>query len=354
VFPADDPRLGPQADLLRILQLQRVEISRATQPITVSVPVKNKPAESRTFPAGSYVVRMDQPYSRVADALLDYQYWAPDDPQRQPYDDTAWTFPELFNVKATRVMDAVVLKAPMELVTGDVKAPGAVTGSGEVFVVNHNADPALITLRYRLKDAKIEIAEEPFEAGGTKFTRGSFIVSNVSADAFTKTAQELGVKAVAVSSAPSVKTHPGRAARVALLHTWINTQDEGWWRQTLDLRGVPFTYISTQTAAKETDLRSKYDVILFPPVRRGSTQQIVDGTPMYGKSHPVADVGADAQHRQGRLDRRYPSGPRLPGPDEPAEVRQGWRRPRHRGGHGGVRAPVRPRRRHARRPSRRG
>ena len=31
--------------------------------------------------------------------------WAPDDPQRQPYDDTAWTFPELFNVKATRVTD---------------------------------------------------------------------------------------------------------------------------------------------------------------------------------------------------------------------------------------------------------
>ena len=286
VFPADDPRPGPQADLLRILQLQRVEISRATQPITVSIPVKNKPDESKTFPAGSYVVRMDQPYSRIADALLDYQYWAPDDPQRQPYDDTAWTFPELFNVKATRVMDAAVLKAQMEPVKGDVKAAGAVTGTGDVFLVNHNADPALITLRYRLKDAKFDIAEEPFEAGGTKFNRGSFIVSNVSAADFTKVADELGVKAVAVASAPAVKTHSGSAARVALLHTWINTQDEGWWRQTLDLRGVPFAYISTQAAARENDLRAKYDVILFPPVRRGSTQQIVDGTPMYGNPIP--------------------------------------------------------------------
>jgi hypothetical protein len=286
VFTADDPRPGAQADLLRILQLQRVEISRATQPFSVSIPVKGKPAETRQFPAGSYVVRMDQPYSRIADALLDYQYWAPDDPQRQPYDDTAWTFPELFNVKATRVMDAKVLDTPMERVNGDVKATGAVSGTGNVFLVNHNTDPALITLRYRLKEATFDIAEEPFESAGAKFNRGSFIVSNVGAAEFAKAVENLGLKAIAAASAPSVKTHPGRAPRVALLHTWINTQDEGWWRQTLDLRGVPFTYISTQAVAKEKDLRSKYDVILFPPVRRGSAQQIISGMPMYGNPIP--------------------------------------------------------------------
>ena len=107
VFPADDPRPGPQADLLRILQLQGCEISKTTAPFTVMVPGRRRPAraitneagapgagpaaegqqpppaeraperppepESRTFPAGSYVLRMDQPYSRIADTLLDYQ-----------------------------------------------------------------------------------------------------------------------------------------------------------------------------------------------------------------------------------------------------------------------------------------
>ena len=307
VFPADDPRPGPQADLLRILQLQRVEISRATAPFTVTVPVKARPArpangegnapapppatpapktESRTFPAGSLIVRMDQPFSRIADALLDYQYWAPDDPQRQPYDDTAWTFPELFNVKATRVTDIKVLDAAMEPVAGEIKARGGLTGTGDVFVVNHNTDPALVTLRYRLKDARFEIAEDGFEAGGRKFNRGSFIISNASAADVNKAAADLGLDALAVASAPSVKTHPGRAARVALVHTWINTQDEGWWRQTFDLRGVPFAYISTQTLGKESDLKSKYDVILFPPVGRASAQQIISGTPMYGNPIP--------------------------------------------------------------------
>jgi len=51
---------------------------------------------------------MDQPYSRIADALLDYQYWSPQDPQKTPYDDTGWTFGELYGVQVTRVTDAAI------------------------------------------------------------------------------------------------------------------------------------------------------------------------------------------------------------------------------------------------------
>ena len=69
---------------------------------------------------------MDQPYSRIADALLDYQYWAPNDPQQDIYDDTAWTMGELANVEVVRVTDAKVLHAPMERVTGDVRSPGGI------------------------------------------------------------------------------------------------------------------------------------------------------------------------------------------------------------------------------------
>ena len=40
------------------------------------------------FAAGSTVIRMDQPYSRMADMMLDSQYYKPTDPQS--YDDTGW------------------------------------------------------------------------------------------------------------------------------------------------------------------------------------------------------------------------------------------------------------------------
>ncbi len=163
VFPADDPRPGAQADLLRMLQDQGCEISRASAAFTVMMPAKKAPKggkgghgdtaaegenasdggehkppekpkpEPRTFPAGSYVLRMDQPYSRIADTLLDYQYWAPNDPQKAIYDDTGWTFGELGNVQVARVTDIKVLDASMTRVQGQVEAPGGVEGTGDVF-----------------------------------------------------------------------------------------------------------------------------------------------------------------------------------------------------------------------------
>src|SRR5437588_1261621 len=51
VFPADDPRLGNQATLLRVLQAQGCEVHRATAPFTVTV--KKKPARGRPAPTGS-------------------------------------------------------------------------------------------------------------------------------------------------------------------------------------------------------------------------------------------------------------------------------------------------------------
>ena len=312
VLPGDDPRPGGQADLLRTLQLQGCEISRATAAFSVTLPKKKprrsaagegngpekkppqaaeakkeEPAtETRQFPAGSYIVRMDQPYSRIADMLLDYQYWSPNDPQKSPFDDTGWTFGELGNVQVVRVADTKVLEAPMELVSGEVRARGGVQGSGPVFAINNNTDIALMTLRYRFKEAAFEVAEEPFEAEGQKFGRGTFLVQNLSSADLDKAGSELGIRIQALASMPSVKTHPARAARIAILHAWSNTQDEGWWRQAFDAAAIPYAYLSTQDIARESDLGSKYDVILFPPVGRGSGQALISGMPMWGNPLP--------------------------------------------------------------------
>ncbi len=310
VFPADDRRPGAQADLLRLLQLQGCEVSRASASFTATTEAKKKPKQkkeedeeakdsekdsggkekpagpvTRTYPAGSYIVRMDQPYSRIADMLLDYQYWSPDDPQKTPYDDTGWTLGESFGVRVSRVMEPAVLSVPMTFVAGPVKAPGGVKGSGPVFAVNHNADSALMTLRYRFRDAEFEAAEEPFEAAGRKFGRGTFLIRGPSAADMAGAASELGLSVSALPAAPSVRRHPIRAPRIAILHTWLTTQDEGWWRLTLDDLKVPYDYISTQTVAAAGDLNARYDVILFPPVGRGA-QAIVAGMPLWGNPLP--------------------------------------------------------------------
>ena len=301
VFPADDPRRGGQAELLRLLQLQGCEVVQAAAPFSATIrkakgkddkdekkdKAKNEPeTEVVEFPAGSYLVRMDQPYSRIADMLLDYQYWSPNDPQRRIYDDTAWTFGELGNVKVVRVTDTKVLDVPVQKIAAPLPAPGGIRGDGSVFVVNHNSDNALVTLRYKLRNASIDAAEEQFEFEGEKFNRGSFIIRGVSANDLRPIAAGLGLEMTAGFTAPSVVTHPVRVARVAVLHTWLTTQDEGWWRHAFEDQNVPFTYISTQAVAADSNLRSKFDVIVFPPAGRNTPQVIVSGLPMWGNALP--------------------------------------------------------------------
>src|SRR5258706_273762 len=121
--------------------------------------------KDQKFPAGSYIVRMDQPYSRMADMLLDTQYYNVNDPR--PYDDTGWTLGALRNVKTVRVTEKSVLDAPMVLLTSDAKVRGRVTGAASTagFVINHNADNTLLTLRYKLNDVKMNATEESVKIG---------------------------------------------------------------------------------------------------------------------------------------------------------------------------------------------
>ena len=290
VLPADPAEANRQLQLLEVLKRQHVEISRLTEARTQAVPAARRgdPPTSVTFPAGSFVVRMDQPYARAADALLDRQYWAPDDPQKHAYDDTGWSFPALFNVKAVRVTDPAILTAAMTPLGDMADVAGKLSGSGtgEVVAINNSGQSSLLSLVYALKHAKISVTEAGFEAAGKHFAPGSLLIAGADDRRLAEALKTLALNAERLSTAPKVASHPVTAPRVAVMHTWLATQTEGWWRYAFDQAGIPFTYISTQTAASEADLRAKYDVIVFAPVGGASTRDIVDGLPTYGNAMP--------------------------------------------------------------------
>jgi hypothetical protein len=288
VFPADAAEFNRQFQLLNILKKQHVEIQQLSDSVTSPVPpVKHgAPVTSQTFPAGSYVIRLDQPYSRIADALLDKQYWAPDDPQKHPYDDTGWSFTQLFNVKVTRLTDPAILHAKMTPVADLASAAGKLTGSGTIYAIADTGQTSLLPLVYLLKAAHIEVADKPFDAAGTHFAPGSLLITQADEPAVTSALQKLSLNAVRLDAAPPAATHPATAPRIAFMHTWLATQTEGWWRLAFDKAGIPYSYINTQTAASDPDLRAKYDVMVFAPVGRASTQEIIDGIPMWGNPLP--------------------------------------------------------------------
>ena len=287
VIPPDGAATNREVELLKVLKRQHVEIQQLTNAAACSVPGEkrdDKPKQE-TFAAGSIVIRMDQPYSRIADALLDRQFWAPDDPQKHPYDDTGWSFTHLFNVKVVRISDGSILKAAMKPVDDPTGLAGKLDGSGSIVAVNNSGQSSLLSLLYKLKGAKIQTSEKPFDADGKHFAAGSLLITGAD-DQIAGVLRDLALDATKLNSSPAVALQDVTAPRIAMMHTWLATQTEGWWRYALDTAGIPFDYISTQTAAKQDDLRSKYDVIIFAPVGRASTLDIINGLPMWNNPMP--------------------------------------------------------------------
>jgi len=280
VIPANQSRPVEVADTVNLLRLMGVEVSQADKEIA---------AKDQKFAAGSYVVRMDQPYSRMADMLLDTQYYNVNDPR--PYDDTGWTLGPLRNIKTVRITDSAILKQPMSLLTADARVSGSINGSGAAgYIINHNTDNTLATLRYRLKDVKMSAAEASFKVGDKQFNAGSFVIKADGNPADLRrqleaAVGELGLMGLAVDKLPDVKMHSLGVPRIAILHSWTNTQNDGWYRIEFDRLQIPYTYISDQVVRNTANLRDKFDVIIFPPLN-GTAQAIVNGIPMRGDPIP--------------------------------------------------------------------
>ena len=340
VFPGDDPRPFDQARLLNMLELQGVELSRVEKPFSVAVPAEpgasskpsgeekagpehpsessEKPSEqaaggapkpgrmgahagaaesappaagqkTQPFSAGSYVVRMDQPYSRLADMLLDTQYYNPRDPRS--YDDTGWTMGALANVRTVRVTDTSILDVPMTKVVGQVTAAGTLSGKGgTTYLVDNHADSAVATFRYRLASVAMEAAEEPFDSGGRHFGRGTLVIPGGDRAAIENAARNLGLSVVAVPEKPKVATHALEAPRLAVMHNWQSTQNDGWFRISLDELQVPYTYIADTKIRETPDLRQQFDVIILPP-QGGDLASMLKGIPMRGNPMPWKNSG---------------------------------------------------------------
>ncbi len=264
VIPVGQRRRGEAASLVNLLRLEGVEVHTANAAFT---------AGKVQVAAGDYVVRMDQPYGRLVTNFLDTQFFAPANPF--PNDDTGWSLTLLRNVKAAKVDDKSILDQPMTLLAADAKVPGTVTGSGPVVIVDHNGDTILASFRFANRDVKMLAAEEPFEAAGRTFAAGAFIIPGADRARVEASVKAFGLVAYAVASVPAVKSHELIVPRIGYVHSWSNTQNEGWVRMVFDKYKIPYTYMG-DIKLREPNLRQKYDVIVFPHVG-GTAQSQVNG-----------------------------------------------------------------------------
>ena len=111
VIPAGQANTAGVNFVLRILTTGQVEVRQASAAFT---------AGGRSFPAGSWVIPMRQPYASFAQTLLEVQHYPdlreyPGGPPQRPYDVTAHTLPYLMDVEAVSLAQApaVALSEPI-------------------------------------------------------------------------------------------------------------------------------------------------------------------------------------------------------------------------------------------------
>ncbi len=252
----------------------------AADSATSAAPSRDPLGKPVTVHTGDWIIRMDQPYTQTVRTILAYQHFKPaDDPP--PYDDVGWTLDELYNVQTLKVVDSTILAKPMKLATSDAKVTGTTTGSGSILLVPHLGDWRSAALPWKAKGAKVSVADTSFTVNGQRFPAGTFIVEGANAQS---TIADLGLKATAVASAPAVTSHVVTLPRIAYIHTWNNTQDEGWVRYAFDYMGIPYTYMADQRLA-DTKILDNFDVVIFPSAGT-SAQALLATKPATGKPIP--------------------------------------------------------------------
>ncbi len=261
VIPAGQGDATATDRVVNLLRRQAIEVYRLTGEMK---------AGKDAFPAGSYVVKLNQPYGRFAKTLLEKQTYP--DQNLRTYDDSAWTMGLASNVEVKTVDDKAILDAPAQLLTAAVETRGTITGTaGTVYAVKHNGALNLITLRYRLKDLPVKAARATFKANHDDYPAGSFLISasGSQAERVRKEIEALGLVASVLSEAPAGETVDVDVPRIAIYTTWANTEKVGWVRLAFDRWQVPFTLIHKDHVRAGANLRSNYDVIIVPHQTQG-------------------------------------------------------------------------------------
>ena len=273
VIPHDQPDPRRVAQMVDVLTRQGIEVGRATSSLTVA---------EGTFPSGTFVVRLDQPYRNYAvDLLLPQQF--PADAEHQPYDDISWALPIHYGVETVPIDDPGILTMQLEPISGGLQIEGKVTGVGPVFLLPDVGQEALLAARYRLADFDVSIAEAAFRSGSIDYPPGSWILPAQAGlgEAVAEVARELTLEFASAAAVPDVPRHSAEVPRVGVWVPWADTDSIGWLRYTLDQQGVPYTYLRDEDI-RGGELRQRVDLIVYGNVDLDLQGQIHGIEPVTG------------------------------------------------------------------------
>ena len=255
--------------------LQAVEVQRATSEIKV---------KEGTFPAGSYMVKLNQPVrssGQDADREADLSGCSAHDLRRQRLDDGPG---EQHRREDDRGQDDP--RCAGALLTADVVTAGHVAGSARS--------------RWRVCRQAERLAQSHHTALSPEGCAGEGVQGVVqgwrrglprriaacvpASDRAQQEIETLGLVGDGVGVSAGRSHGRRRSPRLAIFTTWSNTEKVGWVRLAFDRFEIPFDLIH-KDHVKQGNLRAKYDVIVMPH-QGNSGKSIVYEQPKLSKPLP--------------------------------------------------------------------
>lgn len=262
------------ARLVNLLREHGIEVRRAEAAF--------RTAEGE-FAAGTYLVRLDQPYRGWAVDLLLPQKYPADKAPYPAYDDVSWSLPVSLGVEVKAIEDAAVRDVAAALVPQPVSYSGSVKGDGPVYLLRDQGQEALLVARLGLRGFEVQAARQAFSAGGRDYPAGSWVIAPQAGlkAALEGVASRLALDFDSAAAEPDVPRHRLDLPRLAVLQTWADTQSAGWVRMRFDEQAVPYTLIMDEDV-RRGGLRARFDLILFPDTGRPLKELIGGIDPQHG------------------------------------------------------------------------
>jgi hypothetical protein len=261
VFAHDQHDPGALYRLMEALHYCGVEIERAMEPFR---------ADGRDFPAGSFVIKMAQPFRAYAKDLLEPQ--AHPDPAlmpsgtigEQPYDLTAWSLPLQMGVETVRVDRPFDLESEQLAEIPRPESQFLNANAAKGFLVDPEPNSLSILLNRLLRAGlSPSVLTEETVMDGKRHAAGSVWMPNIDASRAERFAGGLGLKLHGLTAKPVGAAVALKFPRTALYRPWTASIDEGWTRWLLEQYEFPFSSLLDRDI-RSGALREKWDVILLP------------------------------------------------------------------------------------------
>ncbi len=269
VIPASQRDLFETGELLDILRIGDVEIQRAAAAFT---------AGSKSYPAGSWVIKTAQPYGAFAKTMLERQKYPdlrlyPGGPPKTPYDVTAHTLWMLMGVEVDQI-DAP-FEATLQTVSKIDVSGGAVPPARWAYVFGPESNAGFLAAA-KLQAANVPLyrAAHAFSSGGHSYAPGTWIV-RPSADV-ARVLGEVAAKGLTVAgidASPGVDAYRLKPQTRIGIYRGANNMPGGWLTWMFEQYG--FNQRQVTAGDVERDLSSVYDAIVLPDGM--SRQAIVSG-----------------------------------------------------------------------------